>query len=494
MGVTKTAVKEHDPWRARLATPSGYPYLLSQLTHAPWGGPRCLMPYLQLNEKRYPLRVGETRLGSGVGAEVPIQGPAQPPVHAIVDLTRENQVVIRRVAPGASVRVNGVQLGVEPTPLIHGDKIEIGDSELFYGDDRRGGSTQFISSVNVPDLQKLRAPGPGKATAATGGRVISLVDGREYQVPAAGLTFGRDASCDVVIPSSEVSRRHAEVVPGDVGYVLSDTSTNGVFVNGTRIEAMQVLGRGDVFRIGGEEFRFYADALQAAAASAPAPASAVVEAPPAPASPAPAIPPIAPRTPAPASVPLANAPAVPATPAPARAPLATLEVVGDSSGVPKGQTFGVASVLAHVGRGGHNDVVIAEESVSDSHAKLQRRDSVWHVVDLGSTNGTYVNGRRITVEERLAPDTELRFGGVKLVFRVSATEPTTEPRAFTRQFGVSDTRRPPAGPAPVKHRPREHFTEPNVLPPERSGVPWWAWLIALVAIGGAAAYLFLSSR
>jgi hypothetical protein len=99
------------------------------------------------------------------------------------------------------------------------------------------------------------------------------------------------------------------------------------------------------------------------------------------------------------------------------------------------------------------------------------------------------------VEERLAPDAELRFGGVKLLFRIAATEPTTEPRAFTRQFGVPDARRPAVpAPAPVARRPREQFTEPNVLPPEPTGVPWWAWFIALVAIGGAAAYLFLSSR
>jgi pSer/pThr/pTyr-binding forkhead associated (FHA) protein len=412
-------------------------------------------------------------------------GPAQPPVQAVVDLTRENQVVIRRVAAGASVRVNGVQLGAEPTPLIHGDKIEIGDSELFYGDDRRGGSTQFISSVNVPDLQRLRSPGPGKATAATGGRVISLVDGREYLVPAAGLTFGRDASCDVVIPSSEVSRRHAEVVPGDVGYVLSDTSTNGIFVNGTRIEAMQVLGRGDVFRIGTEEFRFYADVLPTApAVAAPVPIEAA------------AVTPLPLRPAAPASVPLASeAPAAAVASAPARPPLATLEVVGDSSGIPKGKTFGVASVLAHVGRGSHNDVVIVEESVSDSHAKLQRRDGVWYVTDLGSTNGTYVNGRRITVEERLSADTDLRFGGVKLMFRVSATEPTTEPRAFTRQFGVPDSARRPvaAAPAAARPRPREQYTAPPPAP-ERGGIPWWAWVIALLAIGGAGLYLFLARR
>lgn len=531
MGVTL------DRGEQRLATPSGDPYLLSQLTLAPRGAvPRIGMPYLQLNEKRYPLRVGETRVGSGVGAEVPVQGPAQPPVVAIVDVTRENQVVIRRVGNGASVRVNGVQLGVEPTPLIHGDKIEIGDSELFYGDDRRGGSTQFISSVSVPDLQKLRAPAPGKATAATGGRIISLVDGREYLVSAAGLTFGRDASCDVVIPSSEVSRRHAEVVPGDVGYVLSDTSTNGVFVNGTRIEAMQVLGRGDVFRIGGEEFRFYADVLAPAAAapgvsaaaapssvpepalafgsaasgSAPAAAAPVGSAPAASSSESVSAPgsfsaPGSVSAPAsvsaPPSVPASGS--VPASASP-RPPLATLEVVGGSSGVPKGRTFPVTSVLAHVGRGSHNDVVIFEESVSDSHAKLQRREGQWYVVDLGSTNGTYVNGRRITAEERVPSDTDLRFGGVKLVFRVSATEPTTEPRALTRQFGVPDARRPAgapaagpaAGPAPAapRQRAREQYTAPPPVETERAGVPWWAWLIALLAIGGAAAYLFLSSK
>ena len=242
------------------------------------------MPYLQLNDKRYPLRVGETRVGAGPGVEVSVPGPAQPPVQAIVDLTRESQVSIRRAASLAVVRVNGVLLGAEPTPLIHGDKIEFGPvgaagaAELFFGDDRKGGSTQFIAAMNLPDIQKLRSPAPGKATSATGGRVISLVDGREYTIPSSGLTFGRDAGCDVVIPSSEVSRRHAEIVPGDVGYVLSDTSTNGIFVNGERIEAMQVLGRGDVVRIGTEEFRFYADALPIASAPPPVPAMAAAPA------------------------------------------------------------------------------------------------------------------------------------------------------------------------------------------------------------------------
>src|SRR5579862_1828043 len=360
------------------------------------------MPYLQLNERQFALRVGETRVGGGAEADVLVPG-SDAAVQAVVDLSRESAVSIKRAGPSSAVRVNGVQLGAEPTPLIHGDKIEIGGAELFYGDDRKGGSTQFISSINLPDFQKLKPPAPGKATLATGGRVISLVDGREYQIPAAGISFGRDAGCDVVIPSSEVSRRHAEIAPGDVGYVLSDTSTNGIFVNGQRVDAMQVLGRGDVVRIGTEEFRFYAD--QASPNAAP---------------PAPKPEPVAP----------APAPAVPV----ARQALATLEVVGSSP--MKGQTFSVISVLANVGRGPHNDIVIVEESVSDSHAKLQRRDGVWFVTDLGSTNGTYIGGRRIAAEEKLPTDADIRFGGVPLVFRAQVVEHVTEPKVGTRMLNI----------------------------------------------------------
>ena len=229
------------------------------------------MPYLQLNDKQVQLRIGETRIGAGPAVDIRLPGvlnAASPSVLAIADLGRDNHVAIRRAAPDALVRVNGVLLGAEPTPLIHGDKIEISGSELYYGDDKRGGSTQFIPSTNVPDFDRLRGPAPARATAATGGRVISLVDGREYMVAYAGLVFGRDAGCDVVVPSSDVSRRHAEIVAGDTGYVVTDTSTNGLFVNGDRIEGMQILGRGDILRIGPEEFRFYADVVAPAVVAA----------------------------------------------------------------------------------------------------------------------------------------------------------------------------------------------------------------------------------
>ncbi|HEX2780888.1 MAG TPA: FHA domain-containing protein, partial [Gemmatimonadaceae bacterium] len=237
------------------------------------------MPYIQLNDKQFPLRVGETSVGTA-GADIPVDGPAALGIQARLHVANDNSVVIRRASSEATVRVNGVQLGVEPTPLIHGDKIDVAGRELLFGDDRKAGQTQHLAGLSIPDVYDPRPSGGVRATAATGGRLVSLVDGREYSVGATGISIGRDAGCDVVVPSPEVSRKHAEIVGGPGGYTVTDLSTNGVWVNGHRVATAQALARGDVLRVGTEEFRFYADA----AALQPAPAPAPPPAPPAPAA------------------------------------------------------------------------------------------------------------------------------------------------------------------------------------------------------------------
>src|ERR1700694_1009930 len=192
------------------------------------------MPYIQFNDKLFSLRTGETSVGTA-GADIPVDGPPALGVQAKLQVSNDNSVSIRRASSEAVVRVNGVQLGVEPTPLIHGDKIAIAGAELLFGDDKKSGQTQHLAGLKVSDFVGTPQPAAsGKRTAGTGGRLVSLVDGREYTVGPTGVTIGRDAGCDVVVPSPEVSRKHAELVPGADGYAVSDLSTNGVFVNGTR--------------------------------------------------------------------------------------------------------------------------------------------------------------------------------------------------------------------------------------------------------------------
>ena len=68
-----------------------------------------------------------------------------------------------------------------------------------------------------------------------------------------------------------------------------------------------------------------------------------------------------------------------------------------------------------VGRGSGNDVNLArDEYASSNHARVEpRRDGVW-VEDVGSTNGTYLNGIRLTNAKRLTPGDILRVGETEL--------------------------------------------------------------------------------
>ena len=295
------------------------------------------MPVIKLNDQQFVLQPGQNRLGGGTTADIIINGAQD--VLAVVDLNADGRATIRAHG-GEGIRVNGTALA-QPTPLIHGDKVEIRGNELFFADDvKQGGSTQFVSAADVAAIAAAKRSGPARGTLNTGGRLVSLVDGKEYPIPDAGITIGRDASADIVVAQTAVSRRHAQVIPNATGYVVNDLSTNGVFVNGEKAPSGQTLSRADVIRVGTEEFRFYADLapigkaapaapVAAAAPSAPAkpatPASAeatgrVPTMPPAAPAPAkPAAPAPAPAAPAkPAAAPAA--PAKPAAPAPAKAP------------------------------------------------------------------------------------------------------------------------------------------------------------------------------
>ena len=99
----------------------------------------------------------------------------------------------------------------------------------YYGDDRKGGSTQFIAASNIPDFGRLRARlRPGHS----GHRRPRDLAGRRPRVHGRRGGSGLRSGCrlrrrDPVVRSS---RRHAEIVAGDSGYVVTDTSTNGLFV------------------------------------------------------------------------------------------------------------------------------------------------------------------------------------------------------------------------------------------------------------------------
>ena len=65
-----------------------------------------------------------------------------------------------------------------------------------------------------------------------------------------------------------------------------------------------------------------------------------------------------------------------------------------------------------------NDLALpADPTLSRLHAVLERYEAGWCVRDLGSRNGTFVNGQRVWGERALRPGDELRVGGTRLVYR-----------------------------------------------------------------------------
>lgn len=78
---------------------------------------------------------------------------------------------------------------------------------------------------------------------------------------------------------------------------------------------------------------------------------------------------------------------------------------------------------ATIGRASSNTVhVTGDPQVSRLHAVMERYPSGWCVRDLGSSNGTFVNGDRLVGEHRLSTGDEVRVGGTRLVFRLRDTE------------------------------------------------------------------------
>lgn len=71
-----------------------------------------------------------------------------------------------------------------------------------------------------------------------------------------------------------------------------------------------------------------------------------------------------------------------------------------------------------IGKGPRNDLVIADPSVSTAHSVLRREKDAYTIADLGSRNGTFINGERVTVARRLTHGDVIGMGLSKLTFRV----------------------------------------------------------------------------
>jgi Inner membrane component of T3SS, cytoplasmic domain len=88
-------------------------------------------------------------------------------------------------------------------------------------------------------------------------RSPSLEEGNEFPLNSAPVTVGRGGQNDLVLSGDEfASARHARIeVRGDGAWVQDLESTNGTYVNGSRVAGAQRLDAGDVLRVGETDLR-----------------------------------------------------------------------------------------------------------------------------------------------------------------------------------------------------------------------------------------------
>lgn len=332
--------------------------------------------------------------------------------------------------------------------------------------------------------------GPSDAADEEGGVRLEEPDGRSHRLRPGLNTVGRE-SADVLLPDKTVSRRHARLEVDDDGTVtLEDlSSTNGTQVNGDVLapHIARALQAGDHVCFGsvvtalrlptavpppGPSLHPATEALRPAAVGTGEGGRKEgedEEAPPL--HPAPA----GVGSPDPVSSP-GSSPPLPPTAAGAGGARAQVVEMREESG----RAFALVPGVTTFGRRADNSVILqGDPYVSGSHAQIIADDAVFRLTDVGSTNGTLLNGRRLAINEpeTLSEGDVILIGGTALRFEMLdvAEESLAEevPTVEAEETDAPDTEAPETGPENAPAQPRQRMAQEYDVPDDiaDNGVP-----------------------
>lgn len=307
--------------------------------------------------------------------------------------------------------------------------------------------------------------------------VIKNPDGsQQEQDVAEQLTIGRAEGNDLILSEGGVSRKHARFFVEGGGVVVEDTgSANGTFVDGEKIEGPTKLSTKSQIVIGDYE-------IQLKLGSKPLPkankAGAKPSKDPTTARGA-ALKPSAPRSTRvvqaiketkPGDKPGGSALAKRAGPQKAAGPQ-----LRGLTGAITGKIFSLKETMT-VGRVAGVDIVVDDDSVSRRHAEVVVSGREVTLKDLGSANGTTVNGAPISEDTLLQAGDIIQFGVVELMFETGGTSGSRAPIARK-----SAEPPPRSGPTPRGPRPSDSLDGSTS---ETSGPPMDPQKKKMIMIGG----------
>ncbi len=372
---------------------------------APINGGTSMIRFVDgpLAGRTIPLNKTQFSIGREPTNDIVINNPAVSRQHARL-VSGPSGWGIEKINPQNTVQVNGHE--VAQAPLHNGDTVAVGPvnfqfletaqmSTVAVGHPQAGATigaapapaplTPPPPSYDSPEMPTIGRPEGYNAAGGFGSGPyqslppsanlpsippgmpslqVIIHEGRNegrnrYPLTKPVTTIGRDPGNDIVIHAGVVSRHHAEVVKqGNTFQIVDKNSVNGIYNQGRPITQKQ-LAHGDLFRIGD-----------------------------------------------------------------LNGTLVTL-IFDSGSGAPLDQalppmqqfTLADAPAVVTIGRAPANTILLNHPLVSQRHAELNRDPrGVYFLTDRGSTNGTFVNGQRISGRIRLDPGAEVRIGPYRFVF------------------------------------------------------------------------------
>ena len=258
----------------------------------------------------------------------------------------------------------GMTLRVGPFTLIAQHPQPVDSNETVLPNSRRGGGQEtIIQGSSLP----ISLPSP-----VTPDWTLVVSDERgERRVPLTGesFTIGRSARCDLVLQDPNVSMRHASIERrGTTLTVVDDGSTNGTFLDGDRITTAP-LTPGRVLTIGETRLVLVGPGRPQAE---PSRTNAFQD-----------------SNKSTGGIPIELRTRTADMPPIVPVAITSLQLEKD---------------VITIGRDAANDVPLPNPQVSRHHARLRRTGDGHVIEDLGSTNGTFVNGERITSKQLAVGD------------------------------------------------------------------------------------------
>ncbi len=164
-----------------------------------------------------------------------------------------------------------------------------------------------------------------------------------------------------------------------------------------------------------------------------------------------------------------------------------------------GQAFDLDKPVITIGREVGNDIVLEDPQVSRHHARLAQQAAGFVLEDLGSTNGTTINGQRVIGTRPINLGDMIGLGDT-IVLKVVDTSGASETMVASSQPQTAVSYTPPPPPPPsysAPPPPPAGFGAAPPPPPQKRGSRWWLWgcgclVFLCIIVSAAGVYVYFN--